>query len=489
MDLKTIRSDAEEVAQALERGRYEAESGQKALSLEAALRLHPDVPTPEAFALAREARAASTGKRADRLGALSEFLAGLVETAFAREAEEELARVERTLMVIAPGSGEVSLHAAQEKLPAMKNRDHRAALERDLAYATQKLDSAAARRLEAAQESSRRLGFATHVEACSELSGIDLEALGAECERLLTDTDAMYGDVLGWWLRRTTGLRPFPHGAERHDVLHALEASYFDGLFKRDDLLRTAQFLPALGLDPRADGRIRLEETAPARAFVTRFEVPEEIVLAHRLGGGVGTFGSFLHALGTAQQLANVETARPFEDRWLGDESLGEGYGCLFAHLLLDRGWLKRFLRAEHPDLVRVLALRGLFEARRDAVTVLHELDLHRRGPSSEVRASYADRLSHATGAKWPGEFFLHDARPRFGSARRLRGKAFEAALFEMLRERFDEDWWINPRAGVFLKGLFAQGTMEPAHVLCERLSLGPLSPARVAKRMEALLG
>src|SRR5947199_201292 len=57
------------------------------------------------------------------------------------------------------------------------------------------------------------------------------------CEGFLRDTDSIARDLGGWLLERTTGARPFPGGAARHDVLHLVYAPRCASAFPRGELL------------------------------------------------------------------------------------------------------------------------------------------------------------------------------------------------------------------------------------------------------------
>jgi hypothetical protein len=69
---------------------------------------------------------------------------------------------------------------------------------------------------------------------------------------------------------------------------------------------------------------------------------------------------TLLHELGHALHFANMRRALPFEFRWLGDNSVTEGYAMLFDHRLKDRGWLSRYSRARRQGDAGVPALYGL---------------------------------------------------------------------------------------------------------------------------------
>ena len=53
---------------------------------------------------------------------------------------------------------------------------------------------------------------------------------------------------------------------------------------------------------------------------------------------------------------------------------------------------------------------------------------------------------------------FLTRLGQRFGSARELRARLLAAALGRALEERFDTDWFRNPRSGQFLGQWLAGG-------------------------------
>jgi hypothetical protein len=77
---------------------------------------------------------------------------------------------------------------------------------------------------------------------------------------------------------------------------------------------------------------------------------------------------------------------------------------------------------------------------------------------------------------------------PRFYCTRYLRSWALEALLAGVLRERFDEDWFRNPRAAAFVGELFAAGQVHDADALALRLTGAPLDFRHVRPRLEDLV-
>ena len=81
------------------------------------------------------------------------------------------------------------------------------------------------------------------------------------------------------------------------------------------------------------------------------------------------------------------------------------------------------------------------------------------------------------------------DVDPRFYAARYLRAWQLQALLTEALRERFDTDWYRNPRAGPWIVSeLFAEGQRELADELAKRVTARALTFEPLVRATEALV-
>ena len=97
--------------------------------------------------------------------------------------------------------------------------------------------------------------------------------------------------------------------------------------------------------------------------------------------------------------------------------------------------------------------------------------------------------LTEATGFRYAPEDALLDLDDGFYAARYLRAWQLEALLASHLTERFDEDWFRNPRCGPALLELFARGQRDDAAELA-RAALGrALDFAPLVARVETALG
>ena len=344
------------------------------------------------------------------------------------------------------------------------------------------------------------LGADDYVEAVAGLSGMDLARLADQAAALLVETRDLYADALARVTRRRIGVPP--DDLVRADAGWAFRADAYDAAFPSAGLVATAtRQMGEMGLDATEGGRVLVDtEERPGkqpRAFCVPVRVPEEVYLVLRPSGGHTDYRTFWHELGHAMHFAAVDADRPFHERWLGDNSVTEAFAMLWDHLTLDRRWLGRYTmmgqrgrgaEGEIADLCFELAVSELYLLRRYAAKLGYEVLLHRSDYAAGVATEYAERLSAATGFRYPEADYLHDVDPGFYAARYLRAWQLEAALARTLVDRFDVDWFRNPAAGDFVRGLMRRGQADPADRVAVELGVAPLSFAPALERLAPLL-
>lgn len=344
-------------------------------------------------------------------------------------------------------------------------------------------------RLERERELIAALGLGDYVAARSALARIDLDALARACERFLADTRELYREALAGRLRRRLGIAL--GDAQRPDASYLFRAAAFDDAFEGSALVGTARRqLGEMGFDAAAGGRIRYDtearERKRPRAFCAPVRVPHEVWLVIRPFGGAADYGAFWHELGHALHFSHADAGLPFEHRWLGDNSVTEAFAMLFEHQVAARPWLRRYtpLRgARLAAFVRDQAFARLAVARRYAAKLRHEVELFRAPSLAAGAERYAEILTEATLFRYAPDDHLLDLDEGFYAARYLRAWQLEAGLAAALTERFDEDWFRNPRGGPWVAALMARGQRDDAaalsaEVLGRPLDFGPLAAA-----------
>jgi hypothetical protein len=336
-------------------------------------------------------------------------------------------------------------------------------------------------------------GFGDYVAGVATLSGMDLGELARAGEVFLSDSEAAYHDALSFLVKRQ--LRVPLSALVRADASWLFRAKAFDQAFPLSGLVELAvRQTRDMGIDASQGGRVRFDtDERPdkqPRAFCVPVRVPEEVYLVLRPRGGHQDYRTLWHELGHALHFSTVDAGRSFTDRWLGDNSVTEGFAMLFDHLTVDRGWLARYggLKADQvAQLHHEQMTYELYAVRRYVAKLAYELNLHRSdfiAPADE----YARRLTDATLFRYDRADYLVDVDPQFYAARYLRAWQLAATLSKVLRERFDEDWYRNPRSGAFIQHLMSRGQADPADRLAVEASGEPLSFAPLLARLAAAL-
>jgi len=491
--LSQLRADLEQFAEVLNREEYASRAGLALESRAGTVRERfAHLAARDTLAAVREAAHSATDpEERRRLAYLAEFVGTAALDYRVRALQDRLQSAEAAETLIADGES-FPFHAAEGRIKNEGDRARRGAFERARLRAVSGLNGLRREMLEAAHEEALRLGFPGYLPLCETLSGIRLAELHTLVAPLLPRTRDAYQEHLGWHLRRFADVEP--GRAHRHDLLRVFRAAPLDGLLPPDRLREAAEApVRRMGLDPRAGGRIRVDDLPrPAkspRAFVAAPRVPEEVILVVRPGGGPDDYAAYLHELGHALHFAYTDLALPVEYRRLGDASVGEAFAFLFDNQLRERHWLRRFAGVDRPrDLLRFTAFHKLWYLRRYAAKLEYELGLHGGEPLRTAAERYRELLTAAAGVEWPRETYLSDVDPCFYAARYLRAWIFEAQLRGWLRERFDEEWYRNDQTGPFLRELWRQGQRESVEELSARLGIGaPALEPLLAQIMEDL--
>jgi len=501
LSLERLRQDGDAFNTEISREYYLALSGNKpSAELQPIYARHAEIMSRDALELAIEAfRGAPDGsedKRAARL--LVDWEA---EAQSARELaaldERQIAWEASAIVRLADGR-QIPFEKASIEMGNSTERADRQMIERArAALVAKELSPMRRERFQRERDITEALGLAGSYNATFELlSGVSLEGLRAECESFLKETQAMWDEVLPEFLRKVLNVEPSV--ATRSDAIALFRArdldQYFPAAAMEDTIRRQVR---EMGVDPTANGRVVFDtadrEGKRSRAFCAPVRVPNEVYLVLRPHGGQTDWMTFLHELGHALHYAYMRPDLPFEYRWLGDNSITEGYAMLFDHRMKDAGWLKRYTElgpTRIPGYLRGAGLEELHFLRRYCAKLMYEVDLYGGAvPWDSLPDLYVDRLTTATTFKYdPADAFV-DVDPRFYAARYLRAWQLQALLNETLTERYDTDWWRNPRAGPWIcSALFGEGQRELAHEQAERVSGKTLSFAPLVRAVERML-
>jgi hypothetical protein len=501
LTIERLRTQGERFMEELSREYYESLAGLKS---EAHLRpiyeRHAAINGPEALELVvdmlRSAPAGSEDERASRL--LTEWLAESQSArALAPLDERQIAWEGQAVVQLADGRQLPFQRASIEMANTVDRRERLAIESARNVLVERELAPLRRERLDRERELTEKLGLAANYIATFEkLSGVSVASLRAECETFLRDTEPIWREVYPDFVRKGLGIEP--REATRSDALALFRAREFDAHFPGNVLEATVRRqVSEMGIDPLADGRVRLDteerEGKRSRAFCSPVRVPAEVYLVLRPQGGQGDWTTFLHELGHALHFAYMRPDLPMEYRWLGDNSITEAYAMLFDHRMQDGAWLARYSELGQSRISGFLRKAGFEELhflRRYCAKLMYETELYGGEQSWDALPDrYVEQLTSATTFRYARADAFVDVDPRFYAARYLRAWQLQALLNETLTEQFDEDWWRNPRAGPWIvHSLFGEGQRELAQEQAFRVSGRELSFAPLVRSIERKL-
>jgi hypothetical protein len=245
--------------------------------------------------------------------------------------------------------------------------------------------------------------------------------------------------------------------------------------------------LSTLGFDVAADHNIRLDlddrpQKSP-RACVIASDPPKVVHLITRAQGGLHDYQAFMHEAGHALHYAGCDPNLPYTFRRLSrDNALTEIYSYICEAITREPGW-----HSEHfglsEDEARTNAEATVFlEAllfRRYTAKLQFELEFWSSFDEAGLASDdYEQKLTAATGIRYPREGHLADMDAGFYSADYLRAWIRHAQLRAHLIDEVGEDWWRNPQTGEILRGLFAEGTKPSSEEIAARLGYQPFDTA-----------
>jgi len=231
------------------------------------------------------------------------------------------------------------------------------------------------------------------------------------------------------------------------------------GLFSRDARSRRlASEWEPLGLRRMLSARARSAPDHPGpflAPHVVVLSAPQEVrVSAAAREYGLASELASAEAIGRAVGIVHGSAALPIGLRFASVGTVSRAVGSLAVQRFLAPRFLQkvRGLNRRESDVVsRLAALYYLLDSRLAAAAVLVR---RIEGPTAlDEIAALAERALLGSVQRGPAAVLTLRAAP--GGP--FRGKAHGPALAWALRERFDEDWYLNPRAAEPLRGAMAR--------------------------------
>jgi hypothetical protein len=324
-------------------------------------------------------------------------------------------------------------------------------------------------------------------------AGFDPDALAAEMRLFLAESETVYFAAL----RRFLAEIDIEQGdASNIDLEHVIRAEGWDRWFEANRMLPAfSATLAGLGIDLDSQASILLDvEPRPqksARAFCAPVNVPNDIRLVIQPRGGWDDYAALLHEGGHAEHFAHVSPDLPIAWRYLGDNSLTEGYGLLFERLVGEPAWLGHIIgmpddeAAAFADFNAFWYLRLL---RAGGASLLYQLNLHRGEDLAIAREEYAGMLGLTLGVRYPQETYL-EIDDNLYVARYARAAMVAGSLSAWLQANGgDPAWWTSRENGAALVRSWSRGQEWNAQDVVAHLGYDHLDWRPVLRQIRTLL-
>ena len=338
-------------------------------------------------------------------------------------------------------------------------------------------------------------GEADPIARNEEEKQISLRELEAVLVAASNEIEQTFLELRETWFERLLGPDREPQPSSAH-MGYVRRLSPLDTTYTKDRATDVClETLSALGFDLAADENIKLDlddrpQKSP-RACVIASDPPKVVHLITRAQGGLHDYQAFMHEAGHALHYAGVDPNLPYTFRRISrDHALTEIYSYICEAITREPGWHAQYFGLSDEEARTNAQAATFLEAllfRRYTAKLRFELDFwssfDEAGPTSD---DYAEKLTAATGVRYPRDGHLADMDGGFYSADYLRAWIRHAQLRAHLIDEVGEDWWRSPKTGEILRALFAEGTKPSSEEIAARLGYEPLDTGPLVKELIA---
>ena len=328
-----------------------------------------------------------------------------------------------------------------------------------------------------------------------EEKGISLPELERALDAAAQASAGVYDRMRQRWFEKLLG-------PDREDIPTSNHTSYLRRLSPLEQTYTKERAVPvcmatlnAIGLNMDEMPGIRLDlddrpQKSP-RACVIASDPPNVVHLITRAQGGLHDYQAFLHEAGHALHYASVAPGLPYTFRKLSrDHALTEIYSYIVEAISREPGWHAEHFGLDDAQAAENAEATVFLEAllfRRYAAKLAFELDFWGRyAEDGGTPAGYSERLTEATGIRYPAENYLSDMDSGFYSADYLRAWIRSAQLRRHLVSEVGEDWWRRPETGERLLELWREGTRPTSEEIAARIGYEPFDTAPLLSELGA---
>lgn len=341
----------------------------------------------------------------------------------------------------------------------------------------------------------KSLGFSGYVDYFARGKKTDYDKFFGECLKLVKATDKIWQSVSSGVVAEVLG-RPFKKIRSCH-TLYLRSLSMYDNFYPQKQVVAMFEkWAHDIGFSALL-AKIKIDDVARPkknpRAVCYWPNPPSEIHLIIKPLGGEQDFESMFHEGGHALHGAAVDERLPYVFRVLSrSNALTETYAFVLEDLVFDPEFLTTYLNVSAftgAKIKRQAYFVNLMMLRRYLGKFIHEYEMFAKKGLSAGPTHYAKTLEKTTGFVYKKTNWLVDMDSGFYSAEYLRAWIAAAQIRDYLGRKFGKKWFVNRRAGEFLKKLYSRGVQDEVEDIIKRLRYKPWDTSFLVRGYQNVLG
>lgn len=340
----------------------------------------------------------------------------------------------------------------------------------------------------------KNLGFAGYVDYFSSAKNFDYGNFYKIVAKLIRDTDKTWQKTIGQ-VSKEVLLRPFKKILSCH-MAYLRSLSMFDSFYPSQKVVSTFEDnCKALGISSLLN-QIKIDEKdrpkKNPRAVCYWPDPPKEVHLVIKPIGGEQDFEAMFHEGGHALHGASISTTLPFAFRVLSrSNALSEAYAFVLEDLVFNPHWLTRYMNVSAHSGAKIQKQAyfvNLMMLRRYLAKYAYEYELFSTKTFAPGPKLYKKNLDKITGFVHKEINWLVDMDSGFYSAEYLRAWLGAAQIKDYLEKKFGVRWFLEPKAGQFLRELYKDGVKYELEEVVKRLSYKPLDVSYLLESYKGVL-
>lgn len=339
------------------------------------------------------------------------------------------------------------------------------------------------------------LGFGGYLDFYSQAKKMNYGKFAAVVLSIGEKTEKIWQIVAARACREVLG-RPFKNIRACH-LLYLRSLSMFDNYFPKDKVVSVFEkWSSDIGLSGLLSA-VKIDDVdrprKNPRAVCCSPNPPKEVHLVIKPIGGEQDYEAMFHEGGHSLHYAGVNGQLPYTFRNISrSNALTESLAFILEDLVASPQFLTTYLNVSAFTGARIrwqAYFSNLMLLRRYLGKFSYELAMFKKCLLGQGPALYKKHLDATTGFVNKRENWLFDMDSGFYSAEYLRAWIASAQLEDYLLRKFGLRWFVNRRAGEFLRKLYSRGVQDEVEDVVARLGYKPWDISLLVKGYKEVLG